>query len=238
MTPPPSFFRRLCPVPGIVLILLLALFSACASNPGPANILPQTAAAGWDPPQKEIYSMGDHLGSEAGEEIPIWVSRYLERGIAGLEAMNEFAESYVFVAENSGTNINALAQWAQRFSPNQDIAQLVSRRVQARFPGADTGSPDREYGRYFESLVRAAADASYIGAEQGGDFWFLKKYPGGDGETPEEEIWVYLILVIIDKAALRNQLEPVLAKAAENVEAAREQTSAINQLRSSFFNGF
>ncbi|MDR0451757.1 MAG: hypothetical protein LBH15_01780, partial [Treponema sp.] len=149
------------------------------------------------------------------------------------------AESYVFVAENSGTNIDALSQWALKFSPGQDIAQLVSRRVQARFPGADTGSPDREYGRYFESLVRASADASYGGAERGGDFWFVKEYPGGeDGETPEEETCVFLILVVISKTALRNQLEPVLAKAAEGITTTRDQTSAINQLRASFFDGF
>ncbi|MDR0387815.1 MAG: hypothetical protein LBH57_07225, partial [Treponema sp.] len=73
--------------------------------------------------------MGDYQGSGLDEEIPIWVSRYLDRGIEGLEAMNEFAESYVFVAENSGTNIDALSQWALKFSPGQDIAQLVSRRV-------------------------------------------------------------------------------------------------------------
>jgi hypothetical protein len=237
MTPPAAFSREPCPVPGVVLILL-ALCTACTSNPKTENTLPQTAAAGWNLPQEETYSIEDYQGSEAGEEIPIWANRYLERGIAGLEAMNEFAESYAFVAENSGANLNALIQWALRFSPNQDITQLVARRVQARFPGADTGSPDREYGRYFESTVRAAADAFYRGAERGGDFWFLKKYPGGDDEAPEEETWVYLILLIIDKTALRNQLEPVLAQAVEDIEATREQASAINQLRGSFFNGF
>jgi hypothetical protein len=236
MTPPAAFSRRLRPVPGAVLILL-ALFSACASTLKTENIPPQNAS-GWNLPQEETYTIEDYQGSGEGEEIPIWANRYLERGIAGLEEMNEFVESYVFVAEHSGANLNALTQWALRFSPNQDIAQLVARRVQARFPGADTGSPDHEYGRYFESAVRAAADALYRGSERGGDFWFLKKYPGGDDETPEEEICVYLILLIIDKTALRNQLEPVLAKAAEDVAATREQASAINQLRASFFNGF
>jgi hypothetical protein len=152
--------------------------------------------------------------------------------------MTEFAETYVFVAENSGTNASALTQWSLGFSPDQDIAQLIARRVQARFPGSDAGSPDREYGRYFENLVRAVADTFYEGSERRGDFWFQKEYPAGDGETPEEETNVFLILLTIDKTALRTQLEPVLEKAAEGIEPTRDQALAINHLRASFFDGF
>jgi hypothetical protein len=215
----------------------LALFSACASEPG--TIPPPISGLQWNLPREEIYSIGNYRGSESGEGIPRWVSRYLEEGIAGLEVMSEFEETYVFVAENSGTNPNALAQWLQGFSPDQDIAQLIARRVQARFPGSDTGSPDLEYGRYFENLVRVASDTFYEGSMRRGDFWFQKKYPAGDGETPEEEETnVFLILLTIDKTALRTQLEPVLAKAAEDIKITRDQLSAVNSLRASFFDTF
>jgi hypothetical protein len=213
-----------------------ALFSACISGPG--TIPPPIPGSGWDLPPEETYSIGNYQGSESDGEIPWWVSRYLEAGIAGLEIMAEFAETYVFVAENSGTNASALAQWSRGFSPDQDIAHLVARRVQARFPGSDAGSPDREYGRYFENLVRAAADTFYEGSQRRGDFWFQKEYPAGDGETPEEETSVFLILLTIDKTALRTQLEPVLAKAAEGIETTRDQALAINHLRASFFDVF
>jgi hypothetical protein len=233
---PGTLPRKLCPAFGTVLIAL-ALLSACVS--GPAAIPLPVTGPGWNPPQEETYSIKNYRGSESGEEIPGWVNHYLEGKIAELEALDEFAETYVFVAENSGTNFNALAQWSLRFSPDQDIAQLIARRVQARFPGSDTGSPDYEYGRYFENLVRTAADALYEGAERRGDFWFQKEYPAGDGENPEEEeISVFLILVTIDKTALRNQLEPVLAQAVEGIEATRDQMSAINRLRVSFFDRF
>jgi hypothetical protein len=215
----------------------LALFSACASRPG--EIPPPIPGPGWDPAREEAYFIGNYReSSELGEEIPRWVNRYLEEGIGGLEAMSEFEGTYVFVAENSGMNPNALARWSQGFSPDQDIARLVARRVQARFPGSDTGSPDREYGRYFENLVRAVADTLYEGSERRGDFRFQTEYPAGDGETPEEETYVFLILLTIDKTALKTQLEPALAKAAEGIETTRDQLSAINQLQASFFDGF
>jgi hypothetical protein len=233
---PVTLSRRLCPAFGVVLAVL-ALFSACVSRP--AAIPPPITGSGWNPPREETYSIKNYQDSESGKEIPGWVNRYLEEGIAGLEVMDEFAETYVFVAENSGTNPNALARWSLGFSPDQDIAQLVARRVQARFPGSDTGSPDYEYGRYFENLVRTAADALYEGAERRGDFWFQKEYPAGDGENPEEEAAsVFLILVTINKTALRNQLEPVLAQAVEGIEVTRDQLSEINRLRASFFDGF
>jgi hypothetical protein len=233
---PVTLFRKPHPAFGAALIAL-ALFSTCVS--GQEAIPPPVTGPGWNPPRKETYSIGNYRGSESGEEIPGWVNRYLEGGIAALEAMNEFVETYVFVAENSGMNFNALAQWSLGFSPDQDIAQLVARRVQARFPGSDTGSPDYEYGRYFENLVRAAADARYEEAERRSDFWFQKEYPAGDGENPEEEeTAVFLILVTVDKTALRNQLEPVLTQAVEGIEATRDQLSAINRLRASFFDRF
>jgi hypothetical protein len=212
------------------------LFSACAS--GEEAVLPPVIGPGWNMPREETYSIGNYRGSESSEEIPQWVNRYMERGIAGLEVMNGFEETYVFVAENTGTNFNALGQWSLGFSPDQDIAQLVARRVQARFPGSDAGSPDHEYGRYFENLVRLAADVFYEGAERKGDFWFQKEYSAGDGEDPEEETYVFLILITIDKIALRTQLEPVLAVAAEGIQTTRDQSLAINRLRASFFDGF
>ncbi|MDR2053168.1 MAG: hypothetical protein LBP80_07120 [Treponema sp.] len=214
----------------------LALLFSCVSGRGAVS--PPVSGPVWDLPREGTYSIGNYRGDGSGGEIPRWVNRYLEGGIAGLEAMSEFAETYVFVAENSGTNPNALAQWSLGFSPDQDIAQLIARRVQARFPGSDTGSPDHEYGRYFENLVRAAADTFYEGSERKGDFWFQKEYPAGDGETPEEETYVFWVLLTIDKTALRTQLEPALIKAAEGIEATRDQLSAINHLRASFFDGF
>jgi hypothetical protein len=232
---PVTFFRLSCLV-FCAILAGFALSGACAS--GTETIPLPVPGSGWNLPPEEPYSIGNYRGSVSDGELPRWVSRYLEEGIAGLEAMDEFAETYVFVAENSGTDSGALARWARGFSPDQDIAQLVARRVQARFPGSDTGSPDREYGRYFENLVRAAADTVYEGSERRDDFWFQKEYPAGDGERPEEKVNVFLILLTIDKTALRAQLEPALAKAAEGIETTKDQASAINYLRTSFFDGF
>jgi hypothetical protein len=229
-------FSRVSCLGFCVVLTGFALFSACVS--GSETIPPPVSGSVWNLPPEEPYSIGNYRGSVPDGEIPLWVSRYLEAGIAGLEVLDEFAETYVFVAENSGINADALAQWSLEFSPDQDIAQLVARRVQARFPGSDTGSPDREYGRYFENLVRAAADTFYGGSERRGDFWFQKEYPSGDGERPEEKTNVFLILLTIDKTVLRAQLEPVLAKAAEGFETTKDQASAINHLRASFFDGF
>jgi hypothetical protein len=242
-----AFFRGSARILAAVLSAV-ALLSACVSRS--ENIPPQIAAAGQALPPaipgEETYVVGDYQGRDSGEAVPAWVNRYLGGGISGLENMAEFEGNYVFVAEISGVNINALNQWALGFSPEQDISRLIARRVQARFPGSDTGSPDPEYGRYFESLVRASADAFYRGTEKRGSFWFKKEYSAGNAEisggSPDEplneEIAVFLILMTIDKNTLRTQLEPLLANADEGIEVTREQMTAIDRLRSSFFEGF
>jgi hypothetical protein len=226
----------------------LTLLSACVSRS--ENIPPQTTVAerALPPviPEEKTYFIGDYQGRNSGRTVPVWVNRYLEGGIAALESMDEFGGSYVFVAEISGVNINALNQWSLGFSPEQDISRLIARRVQARFPGSDTGSPDLEYGRYFESLVRAAADTFYRGTEKRDSFWFEKEYPGASGaaldnalDNPRnEETAVFLILMTIERNTLISQLEPVLANAAEGIEANGEQLAAINRLRASFFESF
>ncbi|MDR0709372.1 MAG: hypothetical protein LBF77_04830 [Spirochaetaceae bacterium] len=234
---PAAFFR------GSSLVLsALTLLSACVSRS--ENIPPQTTVDErvLPPVIEETYFIGDYQGRDSGGTVPVWVNRYLEGGIAALESMDEFGGSYVFVAEISGVNIKALNQWSLGFSPEQDISRLIARRVQARFPGSDTGSPDLEYGRYFESLVRAVADTFYRGTEKWDSFWFEKKYPGASGAAPDnpqnEETAVFLILMTIDRNTLISQLEPVLAGVAEGVEASGEQLAAINRLRASFFEGF
>jgi hypothetical protein len=248
--PPAAFFRG----SGRILVVVsgvLTLLSACVS--GSENPPPQSTAAGWVSPlalppsvAEETYFIGNYQGRDSGEAIPEWANRYLEDGVPGIERMDEFKKSYVFVAEISGVSINALSQWALGFSPEQDISYLVARRVQARFSNSDTGSPDFEYGRYFENLVRASADTFYHGVEKRGSFWFEKEYPGENDEpsveipdeSPDGESSVFLILMTIDKDTLRSQLEPVLASADEDIEVTREQMTTIDHLRSSFFEGF
>jgi hypothetical protein len=217
----------------VVFSLVLAALVLAACNSGPAR---QDAPAYLE--ETETYEVVDHKTKAIGGNVPEWVSLYIEKGLPGVEALEEFQDKYVFVGEDNGTNLNALRQWATGFTVNQEIARMVSNRVQAKFAGAAAGSPDAEYGRYFEDVVKATAEAQFSGARKENDFWLLKRYFRADRRTPDRETYDYYVLVTVDKDILEQQIDLVLDRARTGGPLTREQETAVDRVREAFYEGF
>jgi hypothetical protein len=149
----------------------------------------------------------------------------------------QYEDKYVFIAECAGLSLNALNKWADAFIPGQDTAQLIAYRIQTRFQTYGTIPPEQDYGRFYENTVRIAADAKYSGARREEDCWIMKQYPG-EGDVPEENEYVFLVLVTVDRQSLREQLESVLAAAAKDIDLTKDQNSAVTRFRLAFFDGF
>jgi hypothetical protein len=218
-----------------VLVAALAL-SACSSkpkaqpeSPGPAPEYRETT---------ETYVVIDHKTKAIGQDVPEWVTRYIADGLTGVEAMPAYREKYVFVGEDTGTNLNALRQWSSGFSVAQDLSRMVSRRVQDRFAGAAAGSPDDAYGRYFENVVKSSSDATYTGARKETDFWLQKRFFKADGKTVDREIYEYYVLVSIDKAILERQISDVLNNVNADIPPTPEQATAYDRVKEAFYEGF
>jgi hypothetical protein len=112
---------------------------------------------------------------------------------------------------------------------------MVSNRIQARFTAAAEGNPDRQYGRYFENVIKTAADSGYSGAQRETDFWVLKGYPAGD-PRPQEEVYEWYVLVSIDKELLKRQIDAILNRVSTN--PSREEAAAIGRLKENFYENF
>jgi opacity protein-like surface antigen len=213
--------------------LAAILSAACGSSPKTASgdapqYVEQTAA----------YEVVDHKAKAIGQDVPEWVTRYIGDGLIGVEALEPYKDKYVFIGEDSGTNINALRQWATGFTVNQDVSRMVSNRVQAKFVGASVGSPDAEYGRYFENVVKAVSEAQFAGARKENDFWLLKRYLKADRKTTDREAYDYYVLITIDKENLQRQIDAVLNGAKADVPLTREQETAVDRVREAFYEGF
>lgn len=214
----------------IALVAATLAVVACGSAPA-ANPMDQKA-----PLAK--YDVIEHKTQSVGGTIPEWVTVYVQDGMTGVEMMDKYKDKYVFVGEDSGTNLNALRMWAQGFNVAQDMARLVSNRVQAKFAGAAAGSPDDEFGRYFENVVKNAADATFTGAKKDTDFWVYKRYYKEDGKTVDREVYDYYVLVTIDKAILQQQLQKILDGTVADKPLSREQKTAVDRVKESFYEGF
>lgn len=184
------------------------------------------------------YEVIDHKTMAIGGDVPSWVVSFIDAGVQGIEAMDAYKDKYVFIAEDSGVNKQALNYWMTGFNVSQEIARMVSTRVQSKFAGAAAGSPDDEFGRYFENVVKAAAEAKYSGARKENDFWVLRRYFKEDGKSIDREEYTMYILVTIDKTMLQSQIQAVIDGTNADVPPSKEQQTAIDRVKESFYEGF
>ena len=210
----------------LVLFLPALLFIACKSSPKAPDYVMRTDA----------YQVIDHKSMAIGQDVPDWVTVYIADGLRGVERLPEYHDMYVFVGEDTGTNLNALRQWSSGFTVNQEIARMVSTRVRAKFVGAAVGSPEAEFGRYFEDVVQTVAEASFSGARRENDFWLLRRYFKADGKSIDRETYDFYVLVTIDRNLLETQVNNVINGVQS--QPTREQQTAIDRVREAFYEGF
>jgi hypothetical protein len=228
--------RKKIPLRFGVFAAFLALFFACAGEPGrQSEIRAEPEEAGVNEP---VYHLTDYKTRAAGGAFPVWVAYYLDGGIPAVESMEEYANRYAFVAHSRGTNFRALEQWVRGFLVGLDFARLAAVRIEERFTLAASGFPDAVFGRYFEALIRAASDASWEGAVKEDDFWLKGYYQEADGNGNGGESYDFMILVTIDKAQLASQIRPLLAGVKPQTPVPANQLAAANRVRDSFFDGF
>jgi hypothetical protein len=214
--------------------LIALLFAACSSDPesiplGPAPEYIQ---------ETEEYKVIDHKTMVIGGGIPEWVTRYIDGGVRGVEAMPMYQDSYVFIGNDKGSNLKALQQWVNGFTVDQDLARMVSSRVQLRFANAAAGSPDDEYGRYFENVVKNVTDVSFSGARKETDFWLLKRFFKADGVTTDREEYECFVLVTINKELLQRQIDIILDRVEDSTELTQDESSAVLRVTEVFYEGF
>jgi hypothetical protein len=229
--------RKKAPLRFRIFVFFLSLFpAACVSEPGqPRESIIETEK---DTGIKPVYHLTDYKTRAEGGAFPAWVEYYLEGTIAAVEALEEYEDRYVFIAQSRGTNFRALEQWVRGFSVEMDFARLAAVRIENRFTQAASGFPDTVFGGYFEDLIRAASDAAWEGAVREDDFWLKGFYQGEDENADGSESYDFMILVTVEKTLLASRIQSLLADVKPQVPVSRDQLAAFNRVRDRFFDGF
>jgi hypothetical protein len=227
------------------LFLLAILFAACTSQKNKVLFIP-------DPAKDNLYGQSDpnetlqiiETKNGPGETgIPEWVHRYYEsERLRSIESLNAYSGKYVFVGENRGDNFHALQQWANSFTTAQDLSRLIVQRTEQRLIDGASLYPDDEYGEYFVILIKKVSDGEYAGAVKEQTFWLKQKVQSINTNEEDSvtvfERYVFLILVSIDKELLQNQIQKIMEEIKPAVSPTRNQTTAINRIKTAFFEGF
>jgi len=223
----------------IILLLFVIFLAGCGSRQ-----VRQPPLREEDPEivRHISWELLDYRDKDNGSSIPVWVQYYLDNNILHIEDFFDYSDHFVFIASNSGTNVNALQQWMNAFSAELDFPRLVAVRMENRFLNAAVLFPDDEYGSFFVALIRAASDAHWQGAVRAEDFWVYRSFVGFDNpETELPETWEryeFLILVIVEKNILIPQIESILQNVQPSSALSRYQRNAVNRVIENFFDGF
>jgi len=218
-----------------MIFLIAALFASCTGSPvrrQPVTLPPPPESEAVETPIE--YSIIDYKNKSIGEALPEWVSLWLNSGVREVEALSSYQDRFVFVHRNETNNFNALNLWKDEFSPEFDFPRLAAARIEARFA---VPYPDREYGDFYEALIRAASDAKWTGAVIEDSFWIQKKYSTNDDED-EREIWEFLVLVTMGKNSFTSQLDSVFQTVNPVPPPNDLQLAAANRVKENFFEGF
>ncbi|WP_314847866.1 hypothetical protein [Treponema lecithinolyticum] len=174
----------------------------------------------------------EHKGSALGiDELPVWVQTYIQKGITGLEKLNDYKNVYCFVAETTASNVDAGQAWVNGFNMPQTIARTVSTRVDALFSGASSGGTDGSYATYFENVVKTASNIEYSGARKINNWWvLLRRYEPNSKTKYADEYRVY-VFYTIDRDSLDRQVLSVIDKVAADLKTGADQQAMVNKVK-------
>jgi hypothetical protein len=229
----------------LIAVIFSILFAACAAQQNKVIFRPDTTNNPQELPRP--FDSWEIIESQSRDaNIPEWVRLH---SVNEIEAMDRFRGKYTFIGENGGGNFNALQQWANGFTVEQDLPRLVTRRVEHRLVASASLYPDDEYGEYFEFLIREISNAEYLSAVKEQTFWIKRKVAGSaetDGlitypqSNPDaaRERYEFLVLVSIDKETLQKQIRGIMANIKTKIPPTRDQAAAIAKMKNNFFEGF
>jgi hypothetical protein len=148
----------------------------------------------------------EHKGTGYGiNELPQWISEYLDRGVPGVESLTDFKGKYCIVAEEQGPALQQLLTWVNNFNAQQQIGATINTRVASVFKANESLVPDNaDSQRAYSNAINTLITATYTGARKEADWW-LKQVISNKGE-PDETRYRAIALYSIDRNILNNQI--------------------------------
>jgi hypothetical protein len=223
----------------VICFLYAVILSSCAVKSN--SIFIPVPDHEYSKQENNTIKIGDIIENKNGtsvENMPVWLSAYINGGIEEVERIYSGRGKYVFIGYNEGVNSAALNIWADNFSVAHDFTNLAADRIERRMISVSKLYPDDEYGLFFETMVKNAYRKVYSGAVKEDICWIKIKDDSGNGEPVFREVYNYFILVTMDKMTMQVIIAGMMEEANSAVTPTAAQRNAINRLRQTFFEEF
>jgi len=166
----------------------------------------------------------ENKGTATNTKTPDWIKVYVEHGISRVQARPEFRDKYVVIGEESGANQQFVIAWADNFSAQQRIGNMLrttivseyQARVQGQAQSVGGGTPTAAgestgvYQQQIDSVINAIVNVSYSGAQREADWWSLRRRYDPDVKGEYSDSYTAYVLYTIPKAELNRQVAHAL----------------------------
>jgi hypothetical protein len=182
-------------------------------------------------------------------EIPQWLQYYLDADEKLVETLPDYTNDYIFVVNEKGVGLSALAKWSEYFRIEQDFSHAVFLRMYNRLLAESGGRPDYYLGDFFEIFLKKIAGHVFSGASREDDYWIKVSFERdfADIDTADEDMesaaepgeeFRYYILSKINRIPFQEEIMVLFATAYSEVTPDKLQTGVISRLQSTLFSGF
>ena len=234
--------------PKSVFIGIFFLFFVFCCQNQKQNIIDPVPDIEFDLPLKQetpVLQVLDYKNRGEGTVLAPWVRRYLENGIAGIESLDIYHGSYLFVASIRSKKLPVINQWVEKYNPERDFSRLAAERIQKRLELDLPGKPpDMVYGPNYEKTLKTAYQNAFWGAIQLDNSWVyaLRTVQDEDAEPETPQFWGF-ILLSIPRETLEIQVVELLSKISNSATAGgrvstKEQNTAFDHVKEHFFEEF
>jgi hypothetical protein len=157
----------------------------------------------------------ENKGSVIRASTPNWVTTYIEHGISRVQALPEFRDRYCVIGEESSVNRQFALAWADSFSAQQRIGQMlrinIASQFEARIRGEAqsiglAGASSGEIQQEIDSLINAVINVSFSGAQREADWWSLRRRYDPDLIDVFSDDYTAFVLYTIPKAEMNRQI--------------------------------
>jgi len=198
----------------IPLLILLLVAVGCKSTPKTDGDVETTTSDIRKPPPEPVIISHQYKGLG---EVPEWVIM----PIGKIEELPEHKGYYVFKESFSGRNLEGTKIQAQNFSVDDQIARMISVRIQSKYAGAVVGDSDMAE-QYFEKVVKSIAEGRVGGSKKYDEYWVQRRY-FKDENTVEKEVFEYYLLIRVPMS----EIKAAIARAFDgNKPKSEEETRA------------
>ena len=169
------------------------------------------------------YKMVDHKGVLAGAKVPTMIQDATTQSAENI-SRKYFPDSYVFLVNKKGRDLDGLMMWSKNFEAQAEVAKRIQTNVDFVAKNSVGGNKD-SIETTMDILTEIVTKQKISGVQLQQDWWMKLQYEDG------KEEFHYVAVYAIQKSLLDKFMNDAINQAAAQQDLSDEDKATVAQLR-------